>query len=275
MSYSYRYHWSETGSHGCAGEIPGLLIRKNEPLPPLEYLNAAKLNSKDANNLHRSNLMLYWETVETRIALVTRCRADDDRIKPSYQKFPDIARQIATLITYNISDQRSYQPLLLNRQLPQDQIPIELVPHIRQIEVWQGFVEEHRALISPRFGAAVSDDGYYSAIVGSSSITFPGEVREFYGEKLFSFDPQTDHPTLEEDCAWWILPNPKVKIVLPFNGCSNILAETFGFLEQAEAYQKQQEQKKSDMEASYMRNEELEKQKLRNEEKRTLEKLLS
>ena len=249
MGFSYNYYWSQTGSHGKPGEIPKLLIRKDDAVPPLDALHSVKVCSI-YDKIEESDLFLFWKVEGSGVGLRLYCKANDERLRAEYKAHPDISDKIIDLLIKTEEQHpREYPTIILNQELPQelpkDRLSPELLEGVELIEGWQEFCAEYRTHLS-RYGGRVDDEGYYLAGIMGSAIVLPGEEWT-YCEKGFQFDPKENPPAIFESEAVWTMPDIKVKVVLTYEFTGDDVASYYGFLKEIQTFrEKKAAEKKED-----------------------------
>ena len=245
---SNRYWWSESGSYGQPGEIPGIILTEEEELPPLNRVNQiAQRFLINKEETQASDLCLTWKT-EAGVWIILYTKANDPRLKRQYAQYPDKAQSVIDLLKTAASSylaNRERKKLDFGDKLPNVELPLSLQAEVRQIEVWQDFLKEKNGLFSQRYCAQLLSDGYYVIPIAGHALVGPWNTgtedndweEYFYPSQVF--DPEGQVPIVQDKAVFWRLEEKKIIIALFHEQATDEVAAHYGYAQSLAAVQQE------------------------------------
>lgn len=270
MMYSFRFNHLQ----GNVGEIPYIMLDAAfDDLPPINQAHKIVVDFL-SNQKWQSKLDLFWQTEEN-ITLRILLEANHPKLKKQYKENKQVAEQIIGLLK---GPEMHNMVLSINKILNETDIPKDLLPAVRQIPIWEKYIESLDSnYFFQIYGSKISD-GWYTLPVESGMIWTPQQglySPDFCVSNPLRFDPVTQPPEVHKEYICWKLPDHKVIIVLVHKRVEKRITDYYGYTEQYQSFLNDQKETEQYLEEQRKRSLKYRTQKKDQEDAQLRAKLLS
>jgi len=229
-----RYHYT-TYVSGLG--VLGFVIVDSGTLPPINRLFRVQINIFQ-RRFSETKLDLFWKTVEPAVYFVRECLVDNEELRAQYRLYPDIFETITAHIVSRKSESHSDGKLEIAADLPEEEIPDDLLPVVARIRTWKEFLDS-REIGYGRY--QLCKDDWCEIHVDSSLLTYHSDSDR---QQYFGFNPKVQPPKIEEESICWEIPDIRVRYRLSHSFSNSKIAQEYGYLEVYQQYYQKREDKK-------------------------------
>lgn len=264
-NYNRIYLFAGGKTSGSCGMLPYINLNDMEELPPIDKVHSIEIDIFYKDKLKESRLFFNWRSNEDKVYLRLMCYANDNRLKKQLKEKPDFLEKFVNFLISGNNEK------ILNTgiELLESDIPQNLISFIKQIKVWENFLDSFREnnSFNFRFGTAISSDkgyeGYYIFVIDAHHLRLPRKKDDFdvgnfhiYAAidsvAVFDFNPKDNPPVIDNDgnSIWWPIHEKKIILLLPHSCTVPKIVEYYGYQESYKIFlakKKQQEDREKEI----------------------------